>query len=307
MANWTEREDLNYLGILYNIGANQTPFLNLIGGIENSLTCKSFNFPVAQTWTLAANQTGVTEDASVAGQTPLTTTKAQAYNTVQIYQRAYAVSYAKQSAYGEIAGLSIQGENVVTDELEFQKQAKLKQIAVDIEYNFLNSDYVNPANGATAGVTRGLKYAITTNTVAGGAVALTKAMLDEVLKEMATSGAQFSDKMVILCNAFQKQAISNLLSYVPMSRNVGGVNIDTVETDFGMFGVQYCPKMPTDEVYLVDASVCKPMILPVDGQLLIVEEKAYAGAAKGGQVYIQIGLDYGPEQFHGSITGLKNA
>ena len=31
---YTDREDLNYLGQLYLVGANQTPFLNAIGGLS---------------------------------------------------------------------------------------------------------------------------------------------------------------------------------------------------------------------------------------------------------------------------------
>ena len=51
---YTDREDLNYLGRLYLIGANQTPFLNMIGGLNAGKTSQSFLFPMAQPYSLAA-------------------------------------------------------------------------------------------------------------------------------------------------------------------------------------------------------------------------------------------------------------
>ena len=47
---YTDRDDSNYLGILYNIGANQTPFLNMMGGLNGGKTTRSFNFPVLVTF-----------------------------------------------------------------------------------------------------------------------------------------------------------------------------------------------------------------------------------------------------------------
>jgi hypothetical protein len=307
---YTDREDVNHLGQLFMVGASQTPFLNMIGGINGAKTCKSFTFPVAQPYNLAsASQPAITEADSVTGQTPTTVVRGQDFNTVQIFQAAYAVSYAKQSAYGEVgvvSGLSVLGDQPVVDEMAFQREAALEQVALDMEYSFLQGTYQLGSSVSTAAKTRGLKNAITTSTVAGSSGLLTKAMIDETLREMVAAGAKFKN-MVILANAYQKQQITNIFGYVPAERNIGGLNIKQVETDFAMFGVVWCPHMPTDEIYLVDLSVCSPMILPVKGQAIIVEDKAYIGAAEGGQVYIQAGLDYGAEEYHGSITGLKNS
>jgi len=303
---YTDREDLNYLGQLFLIGQNQTPFLNMIGGVNGAKTCKSFAFPVAQPYSLtSASQPAITEAASVSGQTPGTYTRGQDYNTVQIFQRAYSVSYAKQSAYGEISGLSILGDQVVMDEMDFQRQAALKQISIDMEFSFLQGTYQLGSNATTAAKTRGLKNAIATSTVAGSSALLTKAMINEVLREMATNGAIF-ENMVILANAYQKQVLTDIYGYAPADRSVGGVNVKQIETDFAMFGIVYAPQMPTDEIYFTDISVCAPMVLPVGNQLILDEEKAYVGASKGGQIYCQAGIDYGPEEYHGSITGLKN-
>ena len=142
--SYTDREDLNYLGQLFLIGANQTPFLNMIGGLNGGKTSKSFLFPVAQPYSLAsASQPAITEAASVSSNTATTITRGQDTNTVQIFQETVEVSHAKQSTTGEFGGIQVLGDQPVQDEFEFQKQAQLRQIAIDLEYSMLQGTYTN--------------------------------------------------------------------------------------------------------------------------------------------------------------------
>lgn len=304
---YTDREDLNYLGQLYLIGANQTPFLNMIGGLTGGgKISKSFNFPIAQPWALnSASQNATSEALAAAAGTATTYTRGQDYNTCQIMKYDYAVTFAKQSTTGEISGLSIAGmDQPVQDEKAFQKAAALRQMAVDIDYSFLQGSYVAQNLASTVAKTRGLKNAIATNTVAGGSAAITKAMIQELLREMAGNGSQFSN-MVMLCNAYNKQAVTDLYGYAPEDRNIGGLNIKQIETDFCMLGVVYEPHMPTDEIYIVDMSVISPVFCPYNGQVIADVPTAVSAAQEGGFLYTQVGLDYGPEEYHGSITGLS--
>lgn len=304
---YTDREDLNYLGMLYLVGAYQTPFLNAIGGINQGKTTNSFLFPVAQPWALtAASQPAITEAASVAGVTLDTNTRGNDTNTVQIFQRGFGVSYAKQSTFGEIGAIAnhygSNPGNPVKDELSFQKMAKLKQIALDMDYTFLQGSYQAAVDATTAGKTRGLANAISTNTVAAGGVKLTKDMINQLLKEMADNGAQWGD-MMLVCNSFNKQVITSLYEYAPEHRNIGGSNIQQIETDFCKMGVMYDPNMPTSSIFIVDMSVISPVFCPVKGEVIIVEPLAKTAAMESWQMYMQAGLDYGPEEFHGSVTG----
>lgn len=301
------REDLNYLGILYKIGANKTPFLNAIGGLQNTKVCNTFAFPVAQPWALAsASQPAITEAASITAPTAVTYTRAQDINTVQIFQKQYSVTYAKQSTYRDISGLSQAGEPIVLDEVAFQRNGALQQLAVDVEFTFLQGAYQAASNASTAAKSKGLKYAISTNTVAASAAALTKTMIDTLLKTMADNGAMFTNSIALM-NSYQLNKMCDIYGYAPMDRNIGGVAIEQIVTPYGKVGIMYCPYMPTDEIYITDLNVCKPMICPVGGQLIVDEMLAKTGAAMSGQIYSQIGLDFGPEEFHGSITGLKNS
>lgn len=303
---YTDREDLNYLGQLFLVGKNKTPFWNMIGGLGAAKTYPAFIFPVAQPYSLnSASQNVVTEAASASAGTATTYAKGQDTNTVQIMKYDYAVTFAKQSTYGEISGVAIGGEqNKVLDELDFQRSAAMRQMAIDIEYSFFNGSYQAASDATTAAKTRGLANAISTNEVAAGSVDLSKELLQEMFRNAATN---WGENMVIFANALQKQRLSDIYGYAPEDRMIGGVNIKQIETDFGNVGVVYADQVPTDSVFLVNMDVVNAVFCPVDGQLIVDTPTAITAAKRGGFIYTQVGLDYGPEEYHASITGLTTS
>jgi len=305
----------NYTGELYLIGANQTPFLNMVGGLQGDQirTVSDFQYPLAQPWALeGASQPAITETASLSAPSPWTYVRSQDVNTCQIWQRQVSVSYAKQSVTGQITadantGLAMIDQQPVQNELDFQITAHMRQIALDVDYTFLNGAYQQVTAANVAAKTRGLLVACATNTVAAATAALSKALIDQLLRTMAANGAEFINP-VILCNAFQKQQISDIYGYAPEDRNVGGYNIKQIETDFAILGIVWAPNMPTDDLLVADLAFCAPVFLPVPEKgVLFYEELSKTGASEKGQIYGQIGLDYGPEEYHGSITDLATS
>mgnify|MGYP000848182139 CR=1 FL=1 len=303
----------NYVGELFLVGANQTPFLNMIGGLTGGRQYQAFDFPTAQPWALnSAAQPAVTENTAATAPTATTYVRGQDTNTVQIFHRAVNVSYAKQSTSRVVAadattGDAMLGTQPVNDELDFQIQGNLRQISLDAEYTFLQGTYQQATDADTAAKTRGIITAATTNAVNASSAALSKDLIDELLRTMAANGAVFVNP-VIFCNAFQKQKISSIYGYAPESRNVGGVNISQIETDFAMLGVVWAPRMPTSTLLIAEMSVCAPVFCPVPGKgLLFYEELSKTGAAEKGQLYGQMGIDYGPEEYHGKITSLATS
>lgn len=299
----------NYLGELFLVGAYQTPFLNMMGGLGGSRAklTKSMIFPVAQPYSLAsAAIPTIDEDELVTAGTPTTVARSQDLNTVMIFKKDVEVSYLKTAAYGELAGLSALGTQPVTDEMAFQKMAQLKQIALDAELAFLTGTYAAATNSSTAAQTKGIITACTTNTLAAGGAALTKAMIDAELLEMATNGAVF-ENIVMFVNGFQKQKVSNLYGYAPEDRNVGGVNVKQIETDFAQIGVVYDPQIPAGTILFADMNFVYPVFLPFRGQTLFYEDLAKTAGAEKGQFIAFAGLDYGPEEYHSTITGLATA
>lgn len=317
----TKSDTLNYRGELFLVGAYQTPFIRAISG--NAKRASSFTFPMAQPWSLtAASQPAITEDASIIAGTPTTVTRAEDTNTAQIMKYDVSVSFKKQSQSGLMSGINTMDGNPVVDELAFQKTAQLRQMAIDTEYSFLQGSYAAATNTATAAKTRGLIAGTTTNAINASSAKLSKSLIQELLRTMAGSGSPFQDP-VIMVNAFQKQILSDIYGYAPMDRNIGGINIKQIETDFGMFGVIYDPFMTTSVFQVAELSVCSPVFVPFtfapDGNLQATSITSPEGldvawvpvspvaAARGGFWYSQLGLDYGPEEFHGKITSLATS
>jgi hypothetical protein len=304
---YTDREDSNYLGELFLIGANQTPFLNMIGGMGNGKTSKSFKFPVAQPWALSsASQDTQSEATAAATQTETTITRAQDYNVCQIMKEDVGVSFAKQSTTGEFAGIQVMGDQPVEDEFEFQKEGQLRQIAINVEYSYLNGTFTDSSVATTNQQTRGAITATTTNAVNAASATLTKALVDQLMRTMAGNGSVFRQP-VIFCNAFQKQKLSDIYGYAPTDRTIGGVNIQTIWTDFAEVGVVYAPQVPAATLWLGDVAVCSPVFVPHEGNAVSFTDIGIVAAKRSGFWYLQTGIDYGPEEYHGKITSLATS
>jgi len=298
----------NYVGELFNITPNDTPFLSAIGGMTGgkSVTSKQFTWQTVDNATAAQTVVAEGADATFAERS-----RSEVTNVTQIMQYGVHVSYTKQAAVGNLAGQSILGNQPVQDELAFQLDMAMKRAARDIEFSFIQGTYVADTDVSTARKTRGMLAAISTNERAAAGGALTQSDVDQVLKAMADSGAPF-EQPVMMANAFQKQKLSSIfssaLSLAPRDRNIGGVNITTIETDFGEIGIVYNRHVPADDIVIADLAYCKPVFLDIPGKgHFFAEPLAQTGSAYKFQIYGEVGLEYGPEQFHGKITNLATS
>jgi len=301
----------NYVGELFLVGQNKTPFLNMIGGLTGGRMATAFKFPISQEWNLnEGSQPAITEAASTTAPSPTTYVRGQTENTVQIYQKAVSVTYAKQSQAGALSGLNLaNSSNPVDNELDFQINANLKQIAKDCEYAFINGVYQEATSNAVAAKSRGMLEAISTNVVDNGgtARALTKSIMKDLVGAMADNGSPF-DNAVIFASTQKIREISELFEndFMEQDRHVGGVAIKQIIFDFVTCGIVWCPVMPDSTIMIADMAHIAPTFLPVPGKgFLFYEALAKVGAAETGQVYGQIGLDHGVEMFHGKITDLS--
>lgn len=294
----------NYVGELFRVTPNDTPFVSMIGGLTGGKRTDSKQFSWQSVDNAAAAQPANLEGADV---TYSERSRSEVYNVVQIYQEGVQTSYTKQAAVGNLAGQSILGSQPVMNEHDFQIQLKLEKIARDIEYTFLNGTYAFPADNVTARKTRGLISAVTTNTVAAGSADLSQEMIDELLREMVASGAPFRSP-VLFAGAFNIQRLNEIYGYAPESRNVGGLAINQIVTPFAQLGIVFDRHMPADTVLIADVSVCAPVFLMIPGKgFLFQEEIAKTGSADKTQLYGEVGLEYGPEQWHGTITATSTA
>lgn len=302
----------NYTGELFQLGLSTTPFLNLIGGIngENARKVQSTEFSLGQNWkTNEASQPKISEKAAADGKGATAYKRAQESNVVQIFQEAIDITYSKLGDNNTIAGINVYGEPVMQqNELDFQIMAHLKQIALDSNYTFLQGKYAQATDESTAAQTRGIVEAITTKIVENSsATELTKDMVDELIRNAATDGFDFTNA-VFFVDAYNKQMLTKLFGLAPQDRTIGGMNINQVETDFGRVMVVFEPLMK-GTLGLFDMNKVRPVLreIPTKGVGVFYEPLAKTGASEKGQLYGELGIDYGSEAFHGKITNLTTA
>lgn len=148
----------NYAGELFTASPKKTPFLSMIGGLSGGKTSDSFEFITGQEYSLpAAGQPEITENQSLTAPEASHVAREQKTNTCQIFHESIDLSYAKMSQSGKLEGLNLAGQsaNPKTEE-DFQIQQKLKKMATDVEYTFLNGVYQKATSADVASKSRGM-------------------------------------------------------------------------------------------------------------------------------------------------------
>ena len=101
---------------------------------------------------------------------------------------------------------------------------------------------------------------------------------------------------------------SSYASYQETSRNVGGVNLQTIETDFGRTNILLSRYVPAGTIIVASVEDCAPAFLEIPGKgHFFAEPLAKTGASEKVQVYGEIGLRYGNERKHGKIVNAAAA
>lgn len=291
----------NYVGEVAIVN-KQTSFLNDIGGY-NWATAAGFRFPCGNLISLETPaQPAITETASLTAPTPVTYVADQEFNVCQIFQKKISMSYARLSDNSMLSGITVGGVPVEQDPKALQILANLRQLAADIDQTFLNGAYQIATNAGVAYKTRGIVTACTVNTVDAGADGLAEADINTLLEEMATNGADFED-LAIYANSTNLLKLGDIYGFAPMDRRVGGVAIERIVTPFGEMAVRFDPQMVAGTVLIADRAKCRPVALPVPEKgVLFYETLSKTGAGEDGQIYGQIGLDYGSAKYHGTVT-----
>ena len=293
----------------------------MAGGLTGGKSVKS----TEHTWQVEDNKQASANNSQREGADPSASAiiRQEVKNVLEIHQEAVNISYTKQGATGMVAdaGATLAnfqplGDQPVSGEVAHQLALKINQIARDVELSMLTGTFANPATNASARQMRGIITAATTHANAGpvvGAAALRTAINSMLagMYEDETSVAPLIQP-VIFVNGSTKvllsEAYSNNGGLADRSRTIGGVNVETIVTDFGTFGVVLDRYIPTDTLLLADMSVVAPVFLEIPGKgHFFTEPLAKTGAYDRAQIYGEIGLEYGPEQYHGSIAGIAAA
>jgi len=308
---FSDSHDNSYVAELIQIGQERTPFLTIMGDISGGgQSTDSFQFPMTSPWELGSGvQPSITETESVAGQTATRFDRTQNYNTCEIHQFAVQTSYKRKSTMGQLTGINLANRRAnVQDETAFQIMAHLKQMSKNVEYSMLNGTRVYATDNTTAATMGGItSFVPAANTVDASTADISKALVDQLVRQMADEGSAFNTP-ILFCSMLQKQRISEIYGYVPEHRNVGGLNIQYLETDAVSFGIVWCPQLVASTILLADMAQCSPVFCPVPGKgHLFYEEKTQAGASEGGMLYGQIGLSVGDVTDHGKIINVSTS
>ena len=302
---------LNYSGMLFNKGNTRTPLSAIIGG--RAKTTNHVEFVTGQEYTAGGDgsQPEISENASLTAPAASVVTREQKTNVTQIFQESVGISYAKQSNMGTLAGVNIANQQAnPVNELDFQVAAKIQKINRDIEYTFINGVFNKATSDATANKTRGLIPAITTNVTAMGNKPLGLWDIADMVKKIYGANAP-TDGLCLWCDAitlFQinADAVQNGLTVIPAAREINGIALSSVVTPIGVVYLYLGECLPAGTALLLNLDVIAPVYQPVPGKgNFFLEQLAKVGAGEKYQLFGQIGLDHGPEWYHGKFTGIS--
>lgn len=300
----------NFSGMLFAKGQQATPFSTMIGA--RPLVTNHVEFACGQEYnTETGEQPEISETASLTAPKPEIVTRSQLTNVTQIFQKAVAISYAKQSNMGTLQGINVAGQQAnPMDELAFQVSRRMAKIAQDIEYTFLNGEYKKATTDAEVNKTRGLLTAITSNVLDLNSNPLSYWLVAEGLKCIHDQGAR-TDNIVLGVDAttllqLNLDAQKNNLTIVPDGRDVNGLKIQTVVTPLGVVGVSLLDTLPAGTAVLFDPSIMAPVhqMVPNKGNFFL-EQLAKTGAGEQYHIFGQIGLDHGPEWMSAKFTNIS--
>lgn len=317
--NGTTYDLPNYTGELFAASPEDTPLLSAIGGLTGGKAVQS-TLIQWQTYELREGGDRRRVEGAVAPEAN-TRPRASVTNVLEIHQEVVELSYSRQAAVNQISTSSdapfvaIGDARVPADELSWQINAQLKQIARDVDWAFVAGKYNLPATNADARRTRGIIDAIKTNkvTTAHKAAELTADDVQDALQKVwENGGVQESETRTIIVGPALKRAVTRAFVSPTrpalVERNVGGVNLTTIDTDFGSCNVMLDRFVPAETLVIVSLEQLVPCFLEVPGKgVFFAEPLARTGATDRIQVYGEIGLEYGSEKAHGLLTVAKTA
>lgn len=144
------------------------------------------------------------------------------------------------------------------------------------------------------------------------ATTLTNVHVEDLIQGVYDNGGMNGDAATLVVNSAQKRAITAAYATaygkaMPYngSRNVAGVAMDTLLTDFGTLNILVDRHAPQDAIIACSMDQLAPVFLNIPGKGVFFEEPlAKTGASDEVQIYGEIGLQFGNEKAHGIVRGL---
>ncbi len=126
-------------------------------------------------------------------------------------------------------------------------------------------------------------------------------------------GISEQETAVIIANSWNKRRLTSQFldagssgtGFRQSERTVGGVNLQTFDTDFGRVNVMLNRYCPANTVIVASLDELRLKWLDLGGDGLVLEELGKTGSMTENQFYGEWGLMYGNQRSHGAISGLS--
>ncbi|HEX40573.1 MAG TPA: hypothetical protein ENN81_00745 [Phycisphaerales bacterium] len=233
------------------------------------------------------------------------TNRTRCGNYTQIFTATVEVSGTDMAA----------GQLGLADELDYQKQERLRELIRDLENSVINGG--RPASNPQGGLSvrrsmKGIIQHLATNVFATGGSGfpagndLDEEMINYVLRRIWEVSNSKVDLIVV--GGFQKRAINGFLAG---NRSYGANDstftnlVSLYESDFGVCRIVTTRWMPQDAVLMLDSS--RVNVLPLAGRSLHFKPLASAGDYECGELIGEYTLELKNEAAHGLIRGLSTS
>ncbi len=282
----------------------------MIGGKTKYVN--SVEFVLGQNYTTEEGDIpDISETKSLTAPDATFVTREQNTNVTQIFMESVAISYAKMSNMGTLAGANLVGQQAnPQSELDFQVTRKMDKIGRSIEKTFIQGTYNKSTTDDKANKTRGLISAITSNKIDAKGSILDIWLVNELMIAMKGNNADITGLTLWLdtvsLNQLNGSAVENGVPMGEPYKGTYGMQVRDLLLPSGTVHLVLGEFLPAGTVLLLNIDVIQPIEQPVPGKgNFFLEQLAKTGAGEKYQIFGQIGLDYGAEHLHGKITGLS--
>jgi len=296
--------------MLFNKGNTRTPFLSMISG-KTGYT-NSVEFILGQEY---ASEEGdipsISETASLNAPAPSYITRSQNTNVTQIFMDSVAISYAKKSNMGTLAGANLDGQSTnPQNELDFQVANKMRKLSRSLEKTFIMGTYNKATKDSEVNKTRGMNQAIVTNVIDAKGKTLDIWLINDLLIKIRDNKGDISNLVLwadtTSINQINGSAVEAGVEMGKAYSNEFGIQVRDILLPVGKVSLALGEFIPAGTVFAFNFDAIRPIEQPVPGKgNFFLEPLAKKGAGEQYQLFGQVGLDYGNELLHGKITGLS--
>ena len=232
------------------------------------------------------------------------TNRVRKQNYTQIFSSTVEVSGSQQAS-------STIG---VDDEMDYQKQERLRELLRDLENCVLNGYASSTDPTGSRRTMQGVLASIATNVFTPGSDPLpagggtnSDLLTEEVLNIALRNVWEQSSGMVdtIVCGGAQKRQINGFIASMQRFMDQDKAfqqMVDVYESDYGICRILMSRWVPEDTILLLDSS--RIQVLPLAGRSFQFKSLASSGDSELGQVLGEYTMEFRNENAHAVINGL---